>query len=213
MQYQLKRPYPAVRTPTGLSYGGNQGWSADRSMKRCGCGVVAALDLLLYLTESPAPSIDSYCRQLETIRRKYLPILYPFGMNGLTLAFGLNRLFLHEGLPFQAEWCFTGHNLTDRIRQLLDADFPVILGVGPQIPKIWKRDGLRFYRKAQDGSYIPAVSVCAHYITITEIDTEWMGFSSWGRKYFIRQDELRAYIRKHSTYLFSNILYIRKREN
>ena len=213
MQVQLKKPYIAVSTPAGMSYGGNQGWSEDRTMKKCGCGVVAALDLLLYLTDSPSPTRGAYCRMLDMMRRKYLPLLYPVGINGLTLTLGINLLFLQKHLPYTAEWCFTGKKLLNRVSELLDADIPVILGVGPQIPQIWKRDGLPFYRMTPGGACVPVTSVCAHYVTVTAMDERFLTISSWGRKYYIRQDELGDYIRKHSTYLFSNILYIRKREN
>ncbi len=139
--------------------------------------------------------------------------MYPVGINGLTLTLGINLLFHQKHLPYTAEWCFTGKKLLNRVSELLDADIPVILGVGPQIPQIWKRDGLPFYRMTPGGACVPVTSVCAHYVTVTAMDERFLTISSWGRKYYIRQDELRDYIRKHSTYLFSNILYIRKREN
>ena len=45
----LQHPYISVSFDGHGSYGGGQQFSHDRMMKRCGCGVVAATDLLLYL--------------------------------------------------------------------------------------------------------------------------------------------------------------------
>ena len=196
-----------------MSYGGSQSWSGDKVMRRCGCGVVAGLDLLLYLQKQPFQKMDDYCSMLETARKKFLPILYPFGMNGLSLTLGVNRIFHQKNLPYYAVWSVSGRDLLYKVCRQLDDDIPVVLGVGPQIPRLWKRDGLPFYRKLRDGGYHRVTSVCAHYVTVTEMDFPWMGIASWGRKYYIHQDELKDDVRKHSTYLFSNILIIRKRVN
>lgn len=41
-----------------LSYGGSQRWLDSGALRQCGCGVIAALDLLLYLRQ---PRTDCRC--------------------------------------------------------------------------------------------------------------------------------------------------------
>ena len=55
-----------------------------------------------------------------------------------------------------------------------------------------------------------------HYVTITGLleDEEHTYFeiSSWGRKYFIDYNEFDSYVRKHDNYIFSNIMWIRRKK-
>ena len=46
----LKYPYISVSDGGLKSYGGDQGKSENATMRRCGCGVIAAADVLLYLS-------------------------------------------------------------------------------------------------------------------------------------------------------------------
>ena len=46
--HYLKNQYPAVERAGVLSYGGNQTWSENPVIRKCGCGVIGSLDLLLY---------------------------------------------------------------------------------------------------------------------------------------------------------------------
>ena len=90
---------------------------------------------------------------------------------------------------------------------MLEAQIPVVLAVGPNFPMLWGNQRLIFYEK--DGMlYHPKTTTKAHYVTITEIDGEWLTISSWGKKYYIKKAEYEMYVRKHSNYLFSNILVI-----
>ena len=46
----LQRPFPSVQNNDLVSYGGCQTWSDREMIRKCGCGPVAVLDLLHYLT-------------------------------------------------------------------------------------------------------------------------------------------------------------------
>ena len=46
----LKHPYISVALSSGESFGGGQQFSKDAMIRRCGCGVIAAADALLYLS-------------------------------------------------------------------------------------------------------------------------------------------------------------------
>jgi hypothetical protein len=223
VEIELQHPYIAVKTPYGLSYGGNQGWS-DGNLRRCGCAVVAGLDLMLYLCRwhnvpeapklkalidsDPIPEED-YIRALRYMTANYLPTIPRFGVNALVLAAGTNLFFVKNKLPYRARWGVTGRHLWRDIETMLRADIPVLLSVGQNFPKVWGKDKLRLYRTSPDGRFLPTAQTKAHMLTVTGIDSEWLQVSSWGRRCFIRRPEYESYIRLHSNTVVSNILHIR----
>ena len=101
---ELKRSYPQVNNGGSVSYGGSQMLSERETIRKCACGPVAALDLLLYLSgeSSDTPiSLDRYNEELERFIRRYFPLLPPSGINGITLVAGLNILFIKRKLPYR----------------------------------------------------------------------------------------------------------------
>lgn len=208
----LRRPFPGVQKANTVSYGGSQMWSEKKIIRDCGCGPVAALDLLHYLTDEDtgAPlSLERYNNELRLLCRRYLPLIPRSGLNGLTLALGLNRLFRERGLPYHAVWALSGARLWDRIRDMLERDLPVILSIGPNFPAVWQKERLCFYLRTGDGNFVPSASTKSHYVTVTGMDPDWLRISSWGREYFISRREYDDFVKKHSSYLFSNLLYIK----
>jgi hypothetical protein len=208
----LQREYVRIERDGKLSYGGNQMWAEDKTLQLCGCGPVAVLDTILYLTgkqEKPI-SLEEYNRELKKLSRAYLPLIRPFGINGILLAVGMNLLLRRYKLPYRAFWAVSGRKFWDRVEELLAQDLPVIFSVGPNFPAIWRKHRLTFYARRADGSYYPAASAKSHYITATGCDEEWLRISSWGREYYIRRQEYDEYIRKYSAYLVSNVLMLRK---
>ena len=63
--------------------------------------------------------------------------------------------------------------------------------------------------------YKVATSTRDHYVTITGIieskedNITLLEISSWGKKYYIRYDEYRNFVKKCDNFYFSNILYIK----
>ena len=228
MQYELGRPYVSVSYAAGESYGGSQLLLPGRTEQAVGCGVVAALDLLLYLArahgysvqlggadvprgEEAIPAAD-YARLAREVRRRYIPLIPGSGAGGFTLAAGLNRCFRANGLPYRAIWGVPYGRLWDEIGAMLAQDIPVDLSVGPNFPRLWQRHALRLYRDEDGAARTPSADAArAHYVTVTGMDGGWLRVSSWGRAYEIRRDEYLAYVRAHSARLFSNILLIRRR--
>jgi hypothetical protein len=208
----LKQPYVRIRRNGALSYGGSQMWNENKNIRVCGCGAVAALDTVLYLSgrKNEPMSPEEYNRELALLCRKYFPLLPPFGINGLSLALGMNLLLRKEGLPYRAFWAVSGSKFWDRIEELLQQDIPAIFSIGPNFPAVWGKQRLTFYVKSPDGRYTPASSARAHYVCATGLDKEWLHISSWGRAYFIRRAEFDEYVKKHSLALVSNILMLRK---
>lgn len=213
---QLQNPYPQIRQFGAFSYGGSQMWSENNMVKQCGCGVVAAQDLLLYLQRKEVSgdaqrvlTRQTYNADVLRLHKHYFPLLPHFGLNGIMLAAGVNRLFRERGLPYRARWAFSGGKLWDRIQEMLNNDIPVILSVGPNFPAIWENNCLDFYVKNRTGEYIRSTATKAHYFTATGMDDEWLRISSWGREYFVNRKAYMEYVHQHSTYLFSNILYVK----
>ena len=223
--YCLQHSFVSVSTEAGLSYGGSQSFSENMTMSRCGCGVVAALDWLLYLQKRAHPDFvsflpktqgelkkEDYVQLLQTLSRKYLPLIYPKGINGLVLAGGMNLLFLREHLPYKAIWRVTRKGLWEGIKDMLQRDYPVILSVGPNFPRLlFGKEKAMLYRRDTHGTLSPFAGVNAHYMTVTELEGEWLRLSSWGREYYLNIPSYEEYVREHSSYVFSNILYIEEK--
>lgn len=119
-EHTLKGEYISILKDGRLSYGGSQRWSDSPILRGYGCGVIAALDLLLYLARQrevgsaqstlaggPVPwtLYDRWARQLS---RRYMPVVPPVGTNGWAIALGLNAVFLRQGIPLRASWGSAG---------------------------------------------------------------------------------------------------------
>lgn len=224
----LRHPFPKVADGTSLSYGGNQGRFEKRYVQQGGCGLVGAANLIFYLaaqgiygkhTELPGlmqpecvVSLEAFNRSCEQLRTRFLPVFPKLGINGFSLVLGLNLYFLRYGLPYRAFWGIRGRKLWQRVEEMLRQDLPVIFSVGPNFPKLWGKEKVTFYQRMGDGTYRPAASTLAHYVTITALDGEYARISSWGREYYVSRREYETYVRKHSAYLVSNVAVIRKKK-
>lgn len=108
-EHTLKGEYISILKDGRLSYGGSQRWSDSPILRGYGCGVIAALDLLLYLARQrevgsaqstlaggPVPwtLYDRWARQLS---RRYMPVVPPVGTNGW--AIGAERRVPASGDP------------------------------------------------------------------------------------------------------------------
>lgn len=221
----LLHDYVSVNKDSILSYGGNQLWSDDEVIRQCGCGVIAAADLLLYLSSNdrrysrgPVAEFNNceaiphsrYEKFTAVLRKSYLPLLPPFGINGLALAFGLNMYFMRWHIPLSARWGVTHRNFWEKMEDMLEQDIPVIFAVGPNFPFVWQNNRLNFYSKNTD-NYYKSNSAKAHFITLTGIDGDWLRISSWGKQFYISKQEFLKYSKMHSLDILSNMLYIRKK--
>lgn len=85
----LQHPYISVDVHGRPSFGGGQQLSPDPMLRRCGCGIIAAADLLLYLSryhtpgvagfdglfaEGPIPLPD-YNALILRLHRRYFPVI------------------------------------------------------------------------------------------------------------------------------------------
>jgi len=222
---ELKHELPRVTHGTcgDETYGGNQLLFANLTMQRCGCGLVGALDVLLYLHRYHGFTIEflkdipeglltkeQYEHCAEQLKKHGIPLVYPLGTTGLNLSAGLNHQFRKNRIPLRAHWYVPTVRLWGEIERMLEQDIPVVMSAGDHFPDFWKKDGLRLYLSREPGS--ACVEAVSHYFTVTGIDEEWLCVSSWGTKYWVRKQEFESFVKK-STPLFSNILKIERKEN
>jgi len=223
---ELRHPYIAVDVRGHASYGGGQQFSENAMVQRCGCGIIAATDLLLYLSRwhpygaadyfagmlyDPLIPFPAYSSCILRISRRYFPMIPYAGINGIMLMTGMQRFFREHGMPYSARWCFASSRLWERISDMLQEDIPVVMSVGPNFPVIWGDKRVRFYCKTAGGVYTPGPAAKSHYFTVTGMDEEWLRISSWGRLYYLKRNEFIEYMRRYSLGFTSNILLIERK--
>ena len=224
MEYSLQHVYPAISDCGRLTFGGSQKLLHSTVLQRCGCGVVAALDLVRYLhlyrpgfrtdfftgiADTAALPLPVYDLCAQRMCRTYVPVIYPVGATGFGLAAGLNRSFRRYDLPLHAHWGVAQTQLWQEIERQLADDLPVILSIGSRFPKIWESRGAALHRKKADATMEEAASVKSHYVTVVGCDEDWLCITSWGRKYYLEKKEFRRYCDKVSLSLLCNIVCIR----
>lgn len=204
----LKHSFLQVETVGGTALGGNQAWFRRRYLKRSACGVISAANVLLYRKGKQKLLEAEYMDFAEHLWKYYLPVIPGFGMNGLTLSAGMNLYFLKNRLPYRAFWSLSGKKMMSRIDEMLERDFPVILGIGPNFPKFWGKETLKLYRRTPEGTSVAAAKTRAHFVTVTGREEDRLKISSWGKEYEIKTNELETYVHRYSSSMVSNIIFI-----
>lgn len=207
----LKKAYHQVTTKDHIAYGGNQSWFPYGFLRKTGCGVISAADVLLHMQGKESMSEETYMTFAKHLWKQYLPVIPGFGMNGLTLMIGLNHYFVRNKMPYYAYWKISANKMIERIDEMIGKDIPVILAVGPNFPKFWGKEKLNFYVKTNE-NYVPSAKTNAHFVTITAREGAYLKISSWGKQYYIDIREFRSYVRRFSSPLVSNIICIRMRK-
>lgn len=203
---RLKREYLHVLGRGRPSFGGSQSWLSSRTERDFGCGLIACADVLLYLTGRTELTREEYLAYVRQYKRYFLQ-LPRMGIDGLRLAWGINRCFAREGIARHARWCAAGAQVWPRIGQMLAQDCPTVIAIGPNFPLLWQKHELPLYRRTLEG-YVVDCRVKGHYVTVTALDERYAEVSSWGRRLYIDRQEFEDYVKKHSIWLFCNILYI-----
>jgi len=210
----------ALKTPCSpeTGWGGDQNVLPGATLRRWGCGAVAGLDLVRYLSKTdPGRSGDffaageDYAARVSRFSRRFVPVLPGFGVNGLVLALGVDRFFRKYRMPFTARWGVRQRALSAAIGDMLARDIPVVLAIGPNFPRFWQKHGLKLYAPVPGGEPRAALAVRAHYVTVIGMEGDWLQAVSWGRPYALRLSELEAYARRHSLGLFCSVLRVRRR--
>jgi len=222
----LKNPYISVGYSEGPSFGGSQRNSVSSNIAACGCGLVSATDLLVYITKYHSLSSGSdikalslydiipearYNACLKKMGLSYFPLIPHLGMNGFGLMLGMQLYFRRYNIPYNCHWCISDKGIWTKVEEMILSDIPVIMSVGPNFPFIWGKGKAILYTRNNAGEFKAASGVKAHFITVTGIDSEWLEISSWGRRYYLNRRNYEEYVSKHSAALVSNILYIKRK--
>ena len=221
---ELKHPLCAVEYPWGISFGGSQMHTDDPVMTKCGCGIVAVQEVLIYISryhdcpgqalfgkmiERTVISQTEYNRYLDRLRSKYIHLIPSFGVNGISLVAGMNSVFRRYGYPYKGQWKIASKSFYPCMEEMLDLDIPVIISVGPNFPAVWGKKTVEL-NPERNMIGIPAQGINAHYMIATGLDDTCIHVSSWGRRYSIDRREYDEYVRSFSTSIVSNLVYIRK---
>ena len=223
----LSHPLPVIVDGNLRCFGGTQMLLPKKSIRETGCGLISSANLMTYLTRFhglrdglfdrfsqldliPLADFNGACMR---ICRGLLRPLPHMGMTGTAVAAGLNREFRRRGIPYRARWCFRGAPvLWERMAAMLRDDLPVILAIGPNLPRFWRKKKLVLYRRDDRGRFIPAVRTRAHFVTAIALDEEWVTVSSWGRRYYINRREYEDYSKRFSGSWFCNMILLKEKK-
>lgn len=223
-----------VQTAREPSFGGNQGWFVEKSfgnMASQGCGVISAVDTLLYINGINNPTLEKYSNEVERFCRerkfaklfmneikirKYDNRVISLGIIPIQMSGFLNHMMKAIGKPFRFRWNGKhGHkDMYQKMKYMLSNDIPVtwsLYAFGRQI---------RMYHMSMDcQDFVYAdISVNSHYVTVTGIiegfstaHPRMIEVSSWGKRYYIDYDEYLEYVGKSLINAYcSNIMFIKK---
>ena len=217
MNTQLRYNYiDVVSADKQHSYGDSQLFSSDKQhfyggsqlffdgmIKRCGCSLIAAADVILYITGCHKPvSIEAYKAYIKQLAPAF-PLVPYRGIPGIALALFLNIYLRRRRLPYSARFGRIG-----LIDEALKGELPVILCIGPGVHQFLKpknERGLILYSAVSSD----IKRVRSHFVVITARDGDLLTVSSWGCKYYISLSELRRYAALDLFGLFTNVIALR----
>ena len=223
----IKAPYPGIKLSSNSTLGGNQRVLKSQTLQRCGCGVVAALDLVRYLHLYHCSCKTSFFIGVEDaehlplaiydlcamrMQRNFVPALYPIGTTVFSLSAGLNQYFKRYHIPLKASWGVSKENVWTEMERMLRQNFPVILSIGHQFPGLGTGEGLPLYRY-QGERMVKAAHVRGHYVTVVAMSDHWLKVTSWGQIYYISRNEFLCYRDQTSLNLLCNMLQLRAAES
>ncbi len=230
--FLTNKDYIRVRNMNMVSYGGNQSWCKSKKLQNHGCGVVALADISIYLAEQNPNMMTEAIRRISKPNGLYnkndyldyvkffynrFVIFFLFrGMTGFGMKFAMNRYFLLNDIGLKAKWkmFLSDEAMLKDINHLIRKNKPVVLSIGPNIPKIWEKKGITFYVN-KDGRMRESLkhNVHSHYVVVTGITEihgqDYLLVSSWGKQYYINYEEYRDYVKNSGGRITSSILYIK----
>lgn len=196
-------------------FGGSQSWwnNENKSIKECGCGIIAMCNLELYVDGVGRKGI-TYGQYRDYVNKRYKES-YALGFNNkrpslgllhVTMEQGLDRFYSDRNIDPIISWCPTVSK--KRIRQLMEKMLDNNIPIVASYYVFNKRNKLDLYTyNESDGSFEKTSSMRRHYfniVGITERDgKDLLIISTWGDKYYAYYDK---WVKKLS--IFSNILYV-----
>lgn len=165
--------YVRVLNPWGESFGGNQSSFGNqpkgRLIARCGCGLIAACDMTLFLMKTKVIPWVEYVK-FVCDKSKYLSISDTLGIPPKKLIKMLSEFNSAYNFAFIPRHRLSESGLRELFKESLSKNLPVIVRAGENFKKLpYKMNGAE--RKMR-----------WHYFTVTGIDGDKLTFCSWGRK-------------------------------
>ncbi len=223
-KFLLRKEYVKVQR-SGVqesTYGGDQnlfvsqvGDSDKRIKQESGCGLIALLDICLYIFGDTDTHEEQYIRCFNKLYEFYGGIRHNSGISGISMAKCFNRIMKKKEMALKASWGLSGKKMHARVEEMLAKDIPVVLCIPRMVLKRDKKDKLNLYC-AGDKIGKVACSTNAHYVTITAIVSasgeDYYRVSSWGNQYFICVKEYDSYMKNHFLgTILGNVLYIQEK--
>lgn len=230
--FLTNKDYIRIKNMNIVSYGGNQAWCKSKRMQKAGCGVIALADISIYLAEQNPNMMteairrinkpnglynkNDYLEYVKFFYSHFVIFLFMKGMTGFGMKFAMNRYFLLNDIGLKAKWkiFLSDEAMLKDIKHLIRKNKPVVLSIGPNIPKVWEKEGIPFYVN-KDGILRESLKhrVKSHFVVVTGVTEihgqEYLLVSSWGKQYYINYEEYREYVNRHGGKITSSILYIK----
>ena len=154
-------------------HGGNQS-HFSRNIKRSGCGMIAACDMLLYKQNKKALSDSDY---KQFITEKSASFFYKRHVNLIGVAaYRIVKFLRKQGYSFRfvPRRKLKGNLFEQLIKETLDKGTPVIVRVGLNGKKLPYKVTYTVNGRVSQGM------MSWHYITVTGIENGMLSYSSWG---------------------------------
>ena len=157
----------------GVMHGGNQSHFEEK-IKRSGCGMIAACDMLLYKQNKKALTLDDYKSFIAENSRGFF---YKFHYNLIGVAaYRIIKFLRKQGYSFRfVPRCrLRGDAFEQAIKRSLENDMPVIVRVGLNGKKLPYKINYTVNGRISRGT------MSWHYITVTGMENGMLSYSSWG---------------------------------
>ena len=184
---RMKLDYIKILDGAKEFHGGNQS-NFGKNAARSGCGMIAACDMLLFLTGRRSLSAEEYRRFVESACSSFF---YRYNLNlfGVT-ARRIVKYLGEKGFMFRfvPKRKLKGAVLEQYISESLDSGIPVIARIGLNQKKLHYKITYPVSGKYSQGS------MSWHYITLTGLEKDTVFFSSWGGKGEMLLSDLQLYM-------------------
>ncbi len=157
----------------GAMHGGNQS-DFGRKIKRSGCGMIAACDLLLYLQNKKNISDREYKLFVENEAKNFF---YRFHLNFIGITASRIVRYLRRkgyGFRFVSRYRLKDERFEQLISESLKKGIPVIVRIG------LNRKGLAYRAVNPKNGRVSQGTMFWHYITVTGLENGVLTYSSWG---------------------------------
>lgn len=137
--------YVAIVGENGtVYYGGDQGWFAEEDilLKKYGCGIIATVNLLLYMSGRTNLTQEEYMQEVREFleddwsARKELE--NEEGYYSISMMLYTNQYFKHHEMGYTTMWELTQADMLNNIQEMLSNNLPVILDIGEGVPSGYK---------------------------------------------------------------------------